>query len=413
MFGMNPTTYKTLTLDSGLRIVTICHEQANVEYFGIVVGAGSAMETNEQHGLAHFVEHTLFKGTVKHSANYILNRIETIGGELNAFTNKEETAIFTITPSGHLKRCMSLIAEIVTDSVFPEMEIAKERTVIEEEIDSYLDTPSEAIFDEMDEILFLGSSYAHNILGSKKSIKNFTSKDCREWIKTWFTPSNSVIFYSGPLEIGNVAEIAEKEFSHYKGEAQGECQLNIPAIMPSKKVIDLGHCHQCHATVAWRIPGYNDTLKYPLLLLNNMLAGPAMNSILNLQLREKRGFVYTIDANPSLYRNGGALIIYFGCDKKDESKCLQIINREINKLLTNGVTTRHLNQSKKQYLGQTAIALENRENAIMNAARALLSRNKIVEFSGFCEKINSITPDVLNEALRLLNPQLESCLTIR
>lgn len=406
--------YNTLTLPSGLRIVTTRYPNSRVEYFGIIIGAGSAMETPSQYGLAHFVEHCIFKGTISHSSNYILNHIEKIGGELNAYTNKEETAIFSISPFGYINRSLSLIADIVTNSVFPDNELDKERLVIAEEIDSYLDSPAESIFDEFDERLFAGTPYAHNILGTKDSIASFNSEECRQWMSNRFTPENSVIFYSGPLEHSKICGLVSKYFEKYNRTTAIESKpKSLSHSNKFNETIELPFCHQCHVALGTTIPGYNDPLRYALVLASNILGGPSLNSVLNLNLRERKGLVYTIEANNVFYSDTGEMVIYFGCDKNDQSKCIDIIFKNIEKLYHNVLSPRAFMTAKQQYLGQLAISLENREQSIMGAARSFLARNKVIDYNEVSEHIKSLRIDSLKEALEQFLPSRLSQLTIK
>lgn len=405
--------YELHTYINGLRLVTAHYPGSAVEYFGVAVNVGSAHETERRHGLAHFVEHCIFKGTQHHSSNYIINRIESIGGELNAYTNKEETVVYSVAPAGNLRRCASLIAEIVTSSVFPDEEIDKERGVISEEIDSYLDAPAEAIFDEVDERLFKGTSLAHNILGTKESIANFSSVDCQEWLNRYFIPANSVIFYSGPLSHLRVRRLVERAFGKYvrPGISIPGAVVDIKGQLFNEK-INLGLCHQCHVATAFRIPGIDDLRQPELLLLANILGGPGMNSWLNLSMREKRGLVYTVEASTSFYQNAGSFVIYYGCDHEDLNTCRRLVTSSLKKISEKQLTERQLQAAKNQYMGQLTISLENRENSIMAAARSLLCRGYILKAEELQSKMAAVTPGSLLEAAALIHPSLVSELLI-
>lgn len=399
------------TLPNGLRIVSSLFPESEVEYFGIAVNAGSTFEANDQHGLAHFVEHTIFKGTHRHTSNYIVNKIEKIGGELNAFTTKEETLIYTITPSGNINKCIDLISELVSESIFPKVEIEKEKSVIIEEIYSYLDNPSEAIFDEMDEKLFAGTPLAHNILGSQDSVLSFNSDECKKWLASLFTTDNSVVFYSGPIKGEKIARIIERTFQKYPIGKKINVDFDIPPVNFSS-IVDNQKFHQCHVAIGFQIPGYKWEGHIAMQLLANILGGPSMNSILNMKLREERGLVYNIDAYTSFYNNGGSLIIYYGCDKNDLEKCKSLIETELRKISHNKMDKVFLEQRKKQILGQLTIGWDNREQGIMNYARSLLKRNLILSHSEIRNNIHSITPDNFAEITAYLEPEKGSFLAL-
>lgn len=410
--------YDILELPNGLRLVCACYPQSSVEYFGIAVKAGSADENDNQHGLAHFVEHTIFKGTTNHSSTYIINCVEKFGGELNAFTNKEETVVYSILPAGNIRHSMAIIADIVTDSIFPDIEIEKERMVIADEIDSYLDSPSEAIFDEFDENLFKGYPLAHNILGTKESLTSFNPEICRHWLDTKFCPSNSVLFYSGPLKAEKIGNLVLKAFSDFinKKTIPTPSSYSVATNIKTHRfniVKDTGFYHQCHVAIGFGIPGYNSEYQHDIVLLSNMLGGPAMNSILNMNMREKRGLVYSIDSYTTFYKNTGSFIIYFGCDSIDEKKCRKIITKELERISESKIKDRQLEAAKRQYKGQLEIVMENREQAIMNAARALLLRNRILSPDQICRRIENITPESLYEAAQFIYPELQSSLILK
>lgn len=406
--------YRIHLLDSGLRVVTAQYPATKVDYFGIAVNAGSACENEAQHGLAHFVEHCIFKGTTSHTANYILNRIEQVGGELNAYTNKEETVIYTVAPEGFLKRSASLIADIVSNSVFPGKELGKERGVIEEEIDSYLDSPAEAIFDEVDERLFRGTPLAHNILGTKESISRFGSEQCIDWLNHYFTPEQSVVFYSGAMSEKDVLGIVEKAFAQYdrKFTVREDKKYELPATLFNDEM-SLGLHHQCHVATAFLIPGIFWERQPEMLLLTNILSGPGMNSWLNMSLREKRGLVYTVEASTSFYTKAGSFIIYYGCDKDDLDLCRHLVTDSLKRISENKISIKELESAKTQYIGQLTISLENRENGIMAAARSLLCRDRILTGDELRNKILAITPDTLIETAHYISPANSSTLLIR
>lgn len=401
------------TFPTGLRAVVTQIAGSGVEYFGIAVNAGSASEDEKSHGLAHFVEHCIFKGTGNHTSTYIINHIEETGGELNAYTNKEETVVYAVTPKGYLQRSIRLIFDIVNNASFPSQELEKERCVIAEEIDSYLDNPGEAIFDDMDERLFRGTPLAHNILGTKKSIPRFDTDVCKAWLHSMFAPANAAVFYSGPLGPHGALRAIDNVFSRFvrPGEKHVAKWDSFPE--PFHDVVDRGLYHQCHAALGFRVPGIDRESTSELLLLTNILGGPGLNSKLNMALREKRGLVYTVEASTTFFTQAGETIIYFGCDKEDLQKCTAIVRHEIERLEKTIVSAKELEKAKKQFLGQLAISLENREQSIMSAARSVLCRGHVLTGQELRQRIESITAESMLRALEYLAPDKESSLILK
>lgn len=361
-----------ITLSGGLRLVHLHMRSAGAGIFGIDVKAGSACEENDRHGLAHFVEHTIFKGTSKRSSWHIINRMEAVGGELNAFTTKEETVVYSIFPSGNAPRAIELIADLAFESRFPERELIKEREVVIDEINSYRDTPSEAIYDDFEEYAFAGTALAHNILGDEASVRRLGSEDCRDFIERYYTGPNMVAFYCGPQSADHIAGLIERHFAGTPGRCAVQQQRCATALETFDKRIQLG-THQCHALMGAATGGIHGSDRYAVALLANITGGPGMNSLLNIELREKRGLVYSVETSTAQFNGVGLLNVYFGCDKDDLERCLRLC-RDVFSGIADGssMNERSLAKAKKQYLGQLAIASENRENRIMALSRATL-----------------------------------------
>lgn len=393
-----------------MRIVHAARK-GEVEYFGVVVDAGSRDEKEHEQGLAHFVEHTIFKGTKKRRSWHIINRMESIGGELNAYTTKEETVIYTVFPRGALNRAAELVSDLICQSVFPESELEKERDVVSDEISSYLDTPSEAIFDDFDENIFAGSSMAHNILGTASNLTGFTPEICRGWLDRHYTPSSMVLFYSGPSSSKRVFEIAGKYFTHLSYALAPNSRKQPIVNRPFDIVLDKG-LHQCHTIAGARIPGLLDPLRHAFALLVNMIGGPGMNSLLNFELREKRGLVYTVDASSALYSDCGLLTVYYGCDNEDEKKCRELLCSTLSRLYEN-VTARALERAKKQFIGQLALSRQNFENAAIAAARYTLYHGAAMTPAQIDDKIKSVNIDELRQAVSCILPENLSFLTFK
>lgn len=397
------------TLNNGLRVV--CEQvPSKVEYFGVAVNAGSRDEAPHLHGLAHFVEHTLFKGTARRRACHIINRMEAVGGELNAFTSKEETNVYSIFPQGHLPRAAELIADLLQNSVFPAKELDKEREVVREEIDSYLDTPSEAVFDEFENLFFKGSQLGHNILGEAGNLAAFSPEVCRHYITTHYTPDRMVAFYRGAGTPSQVKDTIERYLGRVP--AAPSALNRIPpekrAVFNERRDID---SHQAHCVMGASVPGIYSDERIALGLLTNILGGPGMNSRLNVALRERRGLVYAVDASTTMMSDCGLFTIYFGCDPADAERCARLVSDELEQISTQPLTQRALNAAKQQYLGQLVVASDNREQMALNSARATLYFGKVPTTESVRERINALTSEDLLHSARHLHPALFSRLT--
>lgn len=379
------------TLSNGLRVV--CRRrQGLVSYIGAVVNAGSRDEDLEHEGLAHFVEHTIFKGTDKRRAWQISSRMETVGGELNAYTSKEETMIYTNAPAGHEDRAVELIADLVISSRFPTSEIDKEREVIVEEIYSYLDSPSDRIYDEYEELAYRGSGLAHNILGTPESVRKIQSQDCRNFLDRFYMPSNMVVYCVTPLSDREMIRKMEKYFGSLKLSTAKHHRVSPPPMSAFDERRDHGS-HQANTIMGARTFGRTDTRRFPLFLLNNYLGGPCLNSRLNRELREKRGLVYAVDSNVGLLSDTGLITIYFGCDPSNIDKCRKIIEKEIEELSAHAISASTFEKIKKQYCGQLISSSDHIENRAMSLGKSLLYYDRIHDIKATAEKIMAVSAE--------------------
>lgn len=383
----------------GLKLVCMHIPGARVEYCGAVVRVGSRDDEPDAPGMAHFIEHTLFKGTARRSSWHIINRMERVGGELNAYTSKEETVVYTIAPSGNLDRAMELLGDLLASSRFPESELEKEREVVADEINSYLDTPSEAVYDDFEELIFAGTPLSHNILGDVQALATFDSEKCRKYLEKWYVCHNMVVFYSGPANVERVAKVVESRFADLPYQDAPEHQsLELPYMgkaFACEKALDL---HQSHTLMGAVVGGIHSPQRFTIDLLANILGGPGMNSMLNVQLREKRGLVYSVEASTSLLTDCGLCTIYFGCDSQDTQKCQDLVNRQIHELASQPMSTARLAAAKKQFLGQQYVASDNRENITISLARAALYFDHLLTMEEIVERIDSITAEQLRMA---------------
>lgn len=402
------TGVSELTLPSGLRVVHLQVPRARVNYCGVAILAGSRDEnvTAGQDGLAHFVEHTLFKGTAKRSSYHIINRMEAVGGELNAFTTKEDTVVYSAFPSGNLSRALELIADLVCNSRFPAEELDKERQVVIDEINSYLDSPADAVYDDFEDMAFRGSSLGHNILGSKKNVSKLSSEDCRHWIRRFYRPERIVAFYAGNIGFDRFVSLVEKYFSFP--------ETSETIAVPTKPSLDLeaehivrrirGN-HQAHVVIGKVIPVLDDKARASMSLLTNILGGPGMNSLLNVDLRERRGLVYNVEASLAVLSDCALSTVYFGCDEEDRRLCHDLVTKRIESMALEGLTSRNLAAAKKQYSGQMILARESLENRIISIARAILIRGHALSENEQTALLNELTPEDLRaSATFLLSP---------
>lgn len=383
--------YQTHTLSNGLRIVH-CHHHGSVSYCGFVVNVGARDELVDEYGLAHLVEHTIFKGTAHRKAYHIRNRMEMVGGELNAFTSKEETVIYSIYPSSHQARAMELLGDLVANASFPEGEFEKEKEVVVEEIDMYRDTPSELIYDEFENRLFGGHSLGHNILGSSEGLEQLTASHARAFLAKHYVPSQMVFFSLSNMLFERVVKLAENYYSRLEVRADIKERKSPDAIQPFEQHITC-NTHQTH--VMWGRPTYNlyDNRRLPILLLNNMLGGPCMNSLLNVALREQSGYVYTVESAVTNYTDTGIFSIYFGTDMRHVKKCIQRVHRVIDTLKQSYITEARLNAAKKQYLGQLLVAEDNNEGLALAIGKGFLRHGAILSPEEQVARIESISID--------------------
>jgi predicted Zn-dependent peptidase len=389
-------SYETFSLDNQLRIIHI-PSLSPVSYCGFAVNAGTRDEELHQHGLAHFVEHMLFKGTKKRKAWHILNRMENVGGELNAYTTKEETFLYSICLSEDIERAIELLSDLILHSRFPETEIEKEREVVIDEINSYLDNPSELIFDEFEDLLFRGNAMGHNILGDEASLNAFTPSSCREFTDQFYRPENMIFFFHGQTPPAKIVRLAQKYFLPEKEILSPENNRKTPETVLPVKEIQNKELHQTHVMIGSR--GYSafDKNRTALYMLNNLLGGPGMNSRLNLSLRERNGLVYNVESNLTTYTDTGVFSIYFGCDPDSRDKCLHLVYKELKKLRDNQLTSSQLNAIVKQLKGQLGVSSDNNESRALGMGKSFLHFNKYDSLPEVYRRIEAVTASQLLE----------------
>lgn len=383
--------YLTHTLSNGLRIV---HKpiESNVSYCGFIVNAGTRDEAPDQYGMAHFVEHMLFKGTGKRRAYHIINRMENVGGELNAFTNKEETVVYSVFLEQHFSRAIELLSDITFHSNFPQSEIEKEVEVIIDEIHSYEDSPSELIFDEFENLVFDQSQIGHNILGSAELLQNFDGQMAKAFVNKFYNPSNMVFFSLGRTDFKKIVYYAEKYLSAIP-DIKSDIQRIKPVDISSVNKREDKDTSQAHVLIGGRSYSLCDPNRRVLNLLNNLLGGPGMNSRLNISLREKRGYVYNVDSSITSYTDTGITSIYFGCDKKNVDECISLVHKELNRLRKEKLTSSQLSTAKKQLIGQIGVMGDNHENLALALGKNFLHHNHFNTLAETAQKIEAVTAE--------------------
>lgn len=402
--------YYIHTLANGLRVVAT-RSTGEVSYIGAMVNAGSRDESADKQGLAHFVEHTIFKGTRHRRSYHIASRMESIGGELNAYTTKEETMVYTNAPAGYAARSFELISDLVKNSTFPQREIEKEKEVITEEINSYRDSPSDSVFDEFEELIYAGSGLAHNILGTPESVRGLSSEDARAFVDAKYTPDNMVIYCCDPADPEKNIRLVEKYF----GDMEFKCVPNQRIQPPVCGIFnETRSCsnHQANCITGCRIFGREDPRRHALFLLNNYLGGPCMNSRLNMEMRDRRGLVYTVDSNVALMSDAGVLLIYYGCDPHETERCRDIIAKEIDRLAQSPLSRRVFAKVRDQYCGQLILSGEHRESRAMSLAKSLLYYGEIHDIDYTSQCIRNLTPEAMQEAAQLVASAGLSTLTL-
>ncbi len=387
--------YNEYTFANGLRLI---HKPSSskVAYCGFAVNTGTRDEAEHEQGMAHFVEHLLFKGTHKRRAWHILNRMENVGGDLNAYTNKEETVVYAAFLSEHFERAVELLADIVFHSTFPQHEIEKETEVIIDEIRSYEDTPSELIFDDFEELVFPDHPLGRNILGKPDMLKSFRTADVFSFTERFYQPENMVFFVQGDMDFKKVFRLVGKYLADIPTVTVDSRRTPPPAYIPVQVELSKD-THQAHVMLGSR--GYHayDDKRTALYLLNNVLGGPGMNSRLNVSLRERRGLVYNVESNLTSYTDTGAFCIYFGADPHDVDKCLRLVRRELKQLRDVKMSASQLAAAKKQLIGQIGVASDNNENNALGMGKSFLHYRKFESSETLFRRIEALTSEQLLE----------------
>ena len=408
--------YNTHTLDNGLRIIHLPSD-SKVVYCGYQINAGTRDEEPGEEGLAHFCEHVTFKGTERRKAWHILNCLESVGGDLNAYTNKEGTVYYSAILKEHIARAVDLLSDIVFHSVYPQAEIDKEVEVICDEIESYNDSPAELIYDEFENILFKGSSLGHNILGTAEQVRSFTTEDALRFTRKLYRPDNAIFFAYGDIDFKKLVRLLKKsflseerrvkseEFNSPEAQAQFNTQhstFNTQHSFEGQTIVMEKNTHQAHVMIGTRAYDVNDDRRMPLYLLNNILGGPGMNAKLNLALREHNGLVYTVESTMVAYGNTGTWSIYFGCDEHDIKRCLRLVRKELDRMMEKPLSDSQLKAAKKQIKGQIGVACDNRENFALDFGKSFLHYGWEKNVDCLYEQVEAITSQQIQDVAREL-----------
>lgn len=429
--------YNTYTLDNGLRIIHLPSD-SKVVYCGYQINAGTRNEEPGEEGLAHFCEHVTFKGTERRKAWHILNCLESVGGDLNAYTNKEGTVYYSAILKEHIARAVDLLTDIVFHSVYPQAEIDKEVEVICDEIESYNDSPAELIYDEFENIIFKGSPLGHNILGTAEQVRSFKTEDALRFTRKLYRPDNAIFFAYGDIDfkklvklirkaladddsgkvaenaansVGKLAEEKLPQISQITQISGDENSItteksvssvksvgpeNYPSVgkeIAGQTIVMQKNTHQAHVMIGTRAYDVNDSRRMPLYLLNNMLGGPGMNAKLNLALREHNGLVYTVESTMVTYGDTGIWSIYFGCDEHDVKRCLRLVRKELDKFMQKPLSEAQLKAAKKQIKGQVGVACDNRENFALDFGKSFLHYGWEKNVDRLYEQVDEITAE--------------------
>lgn len=402
--------FSTYTLPCGLRIVC-APGQTDVVYLGIAVGVGTRHELPSESGIAHFTEHMSFKGTQRRSARQVISAMESVGGELNAFTGKEETVYYCTCLEQHVSRAIDLLLDITLNSTYPQEEMNREVEVVVDEIESYLDQPAEMIYDEFESLIFPDHPLGRNILGDAETLRTFRTADMQRFTRRLYHPDNMVLYVLGNVKPEKVVRMVEKEIVGFDFSTSVEVLRYFQGGTP---VLPREYCHitrkkdthQAHVVIGAQAFGGNDPRHLHMYFLSNMLGGPAMSSRLNLTLRERNGLVYTVESNCSAYTDTGVWSIYFGCDAADRARCRRLVVRELERLTDRPMSQRTLDAARRQLKGQIGISYDNFENVAIGMAKRYLHYGRTLSQQHFFEQLDAITAeDLLTTARTVFSPE--------
>ena len=397
--------FSTFTLPCGLRIVC-APGQTEIVYCGIAVDAGTRHELPNESGMAHFTEHMSFKGTQRRSARQVISAMESVGGELNAFTGKEETVYYCTCLGQHVSRAIDLLLDIALRSTYPQEEMNREVEVVIDEIESYLDQPAELIYDEFESLVFPSHPLGRNILGDAKTLRTFRTADMQCFTRRLYHPERMVLYVLGNIKPEKIIQMVEKAVPLHISPLSGETSFcsspkGSRGVFTCKK-----DTHQAHVIIGAQAFGGNDPRYLHMSFLSNMLGGPAMSSRLNLALRERNGLVYTVESNYVAYTDTGLWSVYYGCDAADRARCHKLATRELERLTDHPLSQRTLDAARRQLKGQIGISYDNFENVAIGMAKRYLHYGRTLSQQELFEQLDAITAeDLLTTAQIVFSPE--------
>ena len=387
--------FETYTLPNGIKGIHR-RTRSSVTHCALVINAGTRDEHKDEYGLAHFAEHAIFKGTKRRKAYQINCRLENRGGELNAYTTKEDTTIHATTLRSDFSKAVELIADVAFNSIFPERELAKEREVIVDEINTYKDSPADMIFDTFEDSIFAGSELGHNILGTKAALMRHTSESIKQFVARTHTTDQMVFSSIGNMSVKSVQSVVSKYLAEQPISTRNFKRLAPEKVEPFERIVNK-HTHQTHCIVGARAYDINDDKRLPLSLLVNILGGPSANSRLNTVLREKNGLSYNTEAIYTPYNDCGMVAIYFSSDHHNADLCRELIDNELKSLRTTPPTARQLSMIKRQFLAQMAISMENNEGYMLGAGKSYLVHDEIDTLEEVYCKVSAVKAEQIME----------------
>jgi len=397
--------YNTYTFPNGLRLIHL-PSTSPIVYCGYQIAAGTRDELTNEEGLAHFCEHCTFKGTTRRTAIDIINELESVGGELNAYTNKEGTVYYAAILKEYTERAVDLLTDIVFHSTYPQQELNKEKEVVCDEIESFNDSPAELIYDEFENLLFEGHPLGHNILGEAQQVRNYTTADVSRFTQRYYQPSNMVFFAYGDIHFQTLVETIGQllKDNNIKTFSREMFSPHTTPYQP-RTIVKHKETHQAHVMVGNRAYAIHDRRRIALYLLNNILGGPGMNARLNLSLREQHGLVYTVESIMVSYADTGMWNIYFGCDPEDIEKCLRLVRNELDLFMKVPLSDEELATAKQQIKGQIALACDNRENFALDFGKSFLHYGWEKNITALYQHIDQITAEDIQEVATDIFPQ--------
>lgn len=397
--------YLTHQLKNGIKIIHL-PVKSSVAYAGLIINTGSRDENKAEHGIAHFIEHVIFKGTEKRKAYHIISRLEDVGGDVDAYTTKEKTCIYATFLNSYYYRTIELLSDIVFHSTYPIKELEKEKEVILDEINSYKDSPSELIFDDFEELVFPNHPLGRNILGTKKTLKSFSRNSIGEFINNNYHTDQIIFCSVGEINFNKLVKLVENCFGSIPANLRHNYRNSVPEYTQFEKTIKK-KTFQAHCVIGAKAFDVYDKRRLQLVLLNNIIGGPGMNSKLNLILREKFGFVYNVESHYSAYQDTGLFTIYFGTDKENLDKSLNLIFAELRNFRNNKLGTGKFHRAKKQILGQIAIAADSNASLLFTLGKSYLLYNQVDSLEQVQNKIDNLTAEQLLETANIIFSEKE------